>query len=114
MKTVEMYLVDGTVMTLTMESFDLAAFTDGLNDNRILATNINGKVINKQLFKVVIDKSETAPNVKISLNDMDLQAYVETYDASAITAQINDQRTLFTSVGNIAFNKRNFKLVEQI
>jgi len=85
MKTVEMYLQDGTVMTLTMESFDITTFASGLNDNRILATNINGNVINKQLFKAVIDKTEMAANVKVALNEMEIQAYDESYNASEIT-----------------------------
>ncbi len=114
MKTVEVYLQDGTIMTLTIEKFDINTFATGLNDNRIMATNINGNVINKQLFKAVIDKTETAPNVKIALTDMELQGYAENYNASEITTKINDQQTIFTIVGNVLFNKRGFKMVSPV
>lgn len=114
MKTIEMYLVDGTIMTMQIEVFDLQGFTNSLNDNRILALNINGKVLNKQLINLIVEQTEQEPNVKIQLTDYELLTYTDDYNADEITRSINDQRTIFTVIGNVTFNKRNFKMVEQI
>lgn len=114
MKTIELYLIDGTLLTLEIDAFDLVGFVSALNNSRILAVNVAGKVINKQLFRVIVEKIDADANVKISLNGGDYNAYTPTYDAELITKDINDPRTLFTLVGNVAFTKREFKQIDTI
>lgn len=115
MKTVEMLLQDGRLLTLSnVESFDLISFASALNNNNILAVNVNSNIYNKQLILAVIDKVDQTPNIKVSLNNIDILGYAENFNAEETTKEINDLRTPFTIVGNIIFNKRGFKTVEPI
>jgi hypothetical protein len=106
----------GLNMTMA-DSFDFTGFVAAINSPEVQAvaiSEISTLKSNIKTIKPVYAEGETPIGDKVTIyprNGEPFTAYVENFDATAITSQINTQRNTFILIGDTAIHRNEYSIV---